>query len=81
VSKEDAEPVREVRAEDFAGYQAALAPEMRRSRIVTKNQITAFLTNVSQETDHLKTLEEYGNESYFRSFLGDQSRYHGEVTS
>ena len=81
MSKEDAEHVREVRAEDLAGYQAALATEMRRSRIDTKNQLTAFLTNVSQETNHLKTLEEYGNESYVCSFLGDQSRYHGEVTS
>jgi predicted chitinase len=54
---------------------------MRRSRIVTKNQIPTFLANVSQETDNLRTLEECGNESYLRSFLGDQWRYHGEVTS
>jgi predicted chitinase len=71
VSKEDAEPVREVRVEDLAGYQAALVPEMRRSRIVTKNPTIAFLANISQETDNLKTLEECGNESYFCSFFGD----------
>jgi hypothetical protein len=29
------------------------------------------------ETSRLKTLEEYGDERYFRSFLGDQWRYHG----
>lgn len=40
-------------------------------------RITAFLANVVQETDHLRTLEEYGDERYFRSFLGDQWRYHG----
>jgi len=54
--------------------QEALVPGMRRSGIVTKNQISAFLVNVSEETDRLKTLEEYGNESYVRSFLGDQWR-------
>ena len=81
MSKEDAEPVREVRAEDLAGLQAALVPEMRRSRIATENQILAFLANVSQETDHLRTLEECGNESYFGSCLGDQWSCQGEVRS
>jgi predicted chitinase len=81
VSKEDAEPVREVRADDLAGHQAALVPEMRRSTIVTRNQIAAFLANVSWETDYLRALDEYGSESCIRSFLGDQWRYHGEVTS
>jgi len=63
---------RDPAAYDLAGHQAALVPGMSRSGIDTKNQITAFLANVSQEADHLKTLEEYGNEIYFRSFLGDQ---------
>jgi predicted chitinase len=71
---------------DLAGDRAALVPEMKRGGIVTKNQITAFLANVSQETDRLKTLEEYGDEAYFRygescrppaKYLGDQWRYHG----
>jgi predicted chitinase len=62
---------------DLAGDRAALVPEMKKAGIVTRNQITAFLANVSQETDHLKTLEEYGNEAYFRSFLGAEWRYHG----
>lgn len=71
---------------DLAGDRAALVPEMKRGGIVTKNQITAFLANISQETDHLKTLEEYGDEAYFRygesrrppgKYLGDQWRYHG----
>jgi hypothetical protein len=73
MSKEDAESVREVRA--------FLVPELMRSRIVTTNQITALLANVFQEADHLKMLEGYGNGSHFRSFFGDQCRYHGEVTS
>jgi predicted chitinase len=64
-------------AYDLAGDRAALVPEMKRGGIVTKNQIAAFLANISQETDHLKTLEEYGNESYFRGFLGNQWLYHG----
>ena len=62
---------------DLAGDRAALVPEMKKAGIVTRNQIIAFLANISQETDHLKTLEEYGNESYFRSFLGAEWRYHG----
>ncbi len=62
---------------DLAGDRAALIPEMKKGGIVTKNQITAFLANVCQETDRLKTLEEYGNEAYFRSFLGAEWRYHG----
>jgi predicted chitinase len=62
---------------DLAGDRRALIPEMKKGGIVTKNQIAAFLANVSQETDHLKTLEEYGNEAYFRSFLGAEWRYHG----
>jgi predicted chitinase len=64
-------------ANDLAGDQAALIPEMKNGGIITKNQITAFLANVCQETDHLNTLEEYGGEDYYRSFLGDQWMYHG----
>jgi predicted chitinase len=64
-------------ANDLAGDVAALIPEMKKGGIVTKNQITAFLANVCQETDHLNTLEEYGDEAYFRSFLGNEWVYHG----
>jgi predicted chitinase len=64
-------------ANDLAGDVAALIPEMKKGGIVTKNQITAFLANVCQETDHLNTLEEYGDEAYYRSFLGDEWWYHG----
>ena len=64
-------------AYDLAGDRAALVPEMKKGGIVTKNQISAFLANVCQETDWLKTLEEYGNEDYHRSFLGDEWWYHG----
>ncbi len=64
-------------AHDLAGDLAALVPEMKKGGIVTKNQITAFLANVCQETDWLKTLEEYGDEAYYRSFLGDEWMYHG----
>ena len=72
-------------ANDLAGDRAALVPEMKKGGIVTKNQITAFLANICQETDWLNTLEEYGDEGYFRwgppdgdgVYLGDQWRYHG----
>ncbi|MCA1717137.1 MAG: hypothetical protein LC781_09950 [Actinobacteria bacterium] len=62
---------------DLAGDRAALVPEMKKGGIVTKNQITAFLANICQETDWLNTLEEYGDEAYYRSFLGDEWWYHG----
>lgn len=62
---------------DLAGDRAALIPEMKKGGIVSKKQIAAFLANISQETDHLKTLEEYGTEAYYRSFLGAEWRYHG----
>jgi len=62
---------------DLAGDRAALVPEMKKGGIVTKNQIAAFLANICQETDWLKTLEEYGDEDYYRSFLGDEWMYHG----
>jgi predicted chitinase len=62
---------------DLAGDRAALVPEMKKAGIVSKKQVAAFLANISQETDHLKTLEEYGNEAYYRSFLGAEWRYHG----
>ena len=64
-------------ANDLAGDRAALVPEMIKGGIVTKNQITAFLANICQETDHLNTLEEYGDEDYYRSFLGEEWMYHG----
>lgn len=62
---------------DLAGDLAALEVEMARIEINNKRRIAMFLANVSQETDHLKTLEEYGDERYFRSFLGGEWRYHG----
>ena len=46
-------------ANDLAGDRAALVPEMKKGGIVTKNQITAFLANICQETDWLKTLAWY----------------------
>ena len=64
-------------ANDLAGDRVALVPEMIKGGIATKNQITAFLANICQETDHLNTLEEYGDEDYYRSFLGDEWMYHG----
>jgi predicted chitinase len=73
-------------AYDLAGDRVALVPEMKRGGIVTKSQITAFLANVCYETDWLKTLEEYGDEAYFRygklrrppsEYLLDEWRYHG----
>ena len=70
---------------DLAGDRAALVLEMKKGGIVTRNQIAAFLANVCQETDWLKTLEEYGDEQYFRYgppggdgvYLLDEWRYHG----
>jgi predicted chitinase len=62
---------------DLKGDVEALVPEMVKAGITTKRRVAAFLANVSQETDRLNTLEEYGEERYFRSFLGDQWRYHG----
>ncbi len=62
---------------DLAGDAQALAPHMKRVGITTRLRKAAFLANCVQETDYLKTLEEYGNEAYFRSFLGNQWRYHG----
>jgi putative chitinase len=64
-------------AYDLAGDIKALVPAMKAAQIVTKPRIAAFLANASHETDHLNTLEEYGDEAYFRSFLGNEWRYHG----
>ena len=72
-------------ANDLAGDRAALIPEMIKGGITTKNQVAAFLANICQETDWLNTLEEYGDEAYFRwgppdgdgLYLGDEWRYHG----
>lgn len=64
-------------AYDLAGDVDALVPEMKKGEITTPKRMAAFLGNVAQETDGLKTLEEYGTEAYFRSFLGNQWEYHG----
>jgi putative chitinase len=63
--------------ETLQRYHNALVPEMQDADITTPARVAAFLANVVQETDRLQTLEEYGDEAYFRSFLGDQWRYHG----
>jgi len=55
---------------DLAGDRAALVPAMKEGGIVTKNQITAFLANICQETDWLKTLEEYGDFDYWQYLVG-----------
>lgn len=62
---------------DLAGDLKALVPEMRRGGITNKRRAAPALANIVQETDHLKTLEEYGDEAYFRSFLGGEWNYHG----
>jgi putative chitinase len=66
-------------------YRKALTPEMRKAGITTPQRMAAFFGNVMVETDRGNTLEEYGNEHYFRYgppsgdglYLGDQWRYHG----
>jgi predicted chitinase len=67
---------------DLAGDRAALVPEMIKGGIVTKNQIAAFLANITVETDHLNTLEEYGGYEYWQYLVhmsGDPNAwmYHG----
>lgn len=62
---------------DLGGDAQALGPQMEKAGITTRLRKAAFLANVCQETDYLKTLEEYGSRAYFESFLGDQWRYHG----
>ena len=62
---------------DLVGDAEVLGPEMERAGITTKDRMAMFLGNVCQETDGLKTLEEYGDAAYFQSFLGDEWRYHG----
>ena len=62
---------------DLKGDAEALWPEMKKGNITTKARMAAFLGNISPETDSFKTLEEYGDEAYFRSFLGDEWLYHG----
>ncbi len=69
-------------AYDLAGDREALVLEMKKGGIVTKNQIAAFLANVCQETDWLKTLEEYGDYDYWQYLVeisGDPNAwmYHG----
>jgi predicted chitinase len=63
--------------ETLERYRNALVPEMRKADITTHARVAAFLANVVHETGRLRTLEEYGDERYFRSYLGDQWRYHG----
>ena len=66
-------------------YRRALIPAMREARVTTPLRMAAFFGNVMVETAALKTLEEYGNESYFRYgppggdglYLGNEWRYHG----
>lgn len=62
---------------DLAGDARALSPHMERVGIDNRRRKAAFLANVVQETDYLKTLEEYGDRAYFQTFLGEQWRYHG----
>lgn len=63
-------------------YCDALVPEMQEAEISTHARITAFLGNVVQETDRLRTLEEYGGRSYWMyldriSGRPGEWRYHG----
>lgn len=66
-------------------YRQALVPAMRKAGITTPLRMAAFFGNVMVETAALKTLEEYGNEAYFRYgpqggdglYLGNKWRYHG----
>ncbi len=63
-------------------YRNALVPEMQRAGITTHARITAFLGNVVQETDRLRTLEEYGDRNYWMyldriSERPGEWRYHG----
>ncbi|CAA9452811.1 MAG: GH19, partial [uncultured Rubrobacteraceae bacterium] len=66
-------------------YRQALVPAMRKAGITTPLRMAAFFGNVMVETAALKTLEEYGNEAYFRYgpqggdglYLGNEWRYHG----
>jgi predicted chitinase len=63
-------------------YRNALVPEMQRAGITTHARVAAFLANVVQETDRLKTLEEYGDRDYWmyldrNSGRAGEWRYHG----
>ena len=66
-------------------YREALIPAMRKAGVTTPLRMAAFFGNVMVETAALKTLEEYGNETYFRYgpkggdglYLGNEWRYHG----
>lgn len=63
-------------------YREALVPEMRKAGITTPLRMAAFLGNVCQETDRLKTLEEYGGYNYWlyldrNSGRAGEWRYHG----
>lgn len=67
---------------DLAGDARALAPAMRDGEIDTPRRVQMFLANVIQETDALKTLEEYGDPDYWkyldrRSGRAGEWRYHG----
>ena len=66
-------------------YRRALIPAMREADVTTPPRMAAFFGNVLVETAALKTLEEYGDEAYFRYgppggdglYLGNEWRYHG----
>jgi hypothetical protein len=63
-------------------YQNALVPEMQKAGIATHARVAAFLGNVVQETDRLRTLEEYGDRDYWmyldrNSGRPGEWRYHG----
>ena len=63
-------------------YRDALVPEMQEAEITTHARIAAFLGNVVQETDRLRTLEEYGDRNYWMyldriSGRPGEWRYHG----
>ena len=66
-------------------YRDALIPELRKAGVTTPLRMAAFFGNVMVETANLRTLEEFGTETYFRYgppggdgvYLGDQWRYHG----
>ncbi len=63
-------------------YRNALVPEMQKAGITTHARVAAFLGNVVQETDRLRTLEEYGGRNYWmyldrNSGRPGEWRYHG----
>ncbi len=57
-------------------HHAALMPEMKREGITTPERVAAFLNEVGHETEHLNIVEKFGDERYFRWFLGGEWFYH-----